>query len=118
MPKPLVSDELSAVVEPLLPPPREMLSPEMNCGSGVTCWRRLRDGQNAGVWQKLHEVLLLRLQPTERIEWSRVSIDASSVPTLKGGHRAKPDGPKKIGYEAPSYDRSQRSHSSNEGQCL
>jgi len=114
MPKPLVSDELWAVVEPLLPPPPdrskggrppvpnraaltgilfvlksgipwEMLPQEMGCGSGVTCWRRVRDWQAAGVWQKLHEVLLLRLQAAEQIDWSRVSVDASSVPAPKGG---------------------------------
>ncbi len=27
-------------------------------GSGVTCWRRLRDGQAAGVWEELHQSLL------------------------------------------------------------
>jgi transposase len=29
--------------------PWEMLSQEMGCGSGMTCWRRLRDWQQAGV---------------------------------------------------------------------
>ena len=28
----------------------EMLPLEMGCGSGITCWRRLRDWQEAGVW--------------------------------------------------------------------
>jgi transposase len=65
--------------------PWEMLPQEMGCGSGVTCWRRVRDWQAAGVWQKLHEVLLLRLQAAEQIDWSRVSVDASSVPAPKGG---------------------------------
>ena len=89
MAKPLVSDELWAVVAPLLParPPRpkggrppvddraaltgilfvlrsgipwEMLPQEMGCGSGMTCWRRLRDWQAAGVWERLDHVLLDR----------------------------------------------------------
>ncbi|KAA8764800.1 transposase, partial [Burkholderia pseudomallei] len=34
------------------------LPAEMGCGSGVTCWRRLRDWQVAGVWDRLHELLL------------------------------------------------------------
>jgi hypothetical protein len=31
---------------------------ELGCGSGVTCWRRLRDWQRAGVWEQLHHRLL------------------------------------------------------------
>jgi transposase len=42
--------------------PSEYLRQEMGCGSGVTCWRRLREWQQAGVWQRLHELLLARLQ--------------------------------------------------------
>jgi transposase len=41
--------------------PWEMLPQEMGCGSGMTCWRRLRDWQRAGVWDRLHQVLLDRL---------------------------------------------------------
>jgi len=137
MPKPLVSDERCAVVEPLLPPPAdrpkagrppvpnrtaligilfglkigipwEMLPPEMNCGSCITFWRRLRDWQTAGVWQKLHEVLLLRLQAAEQIDWS----DASSVPAPEAErHRPEPDRLRQIGEGAPSYGRLQWSAS-------
>jgi transposase len=42
-----------------------MLPQEMGCGSGVTCWRRLREWQEAGVWERLHKVLLDR--PSERL---------------------------------------------------
>lgn len=35
----------------------EWLPSELGFGSGMTCWRRLRDWNNAGVWQQLHEVL-------------------------------------------------------------
>ena len=41
--------------------PWQMLPPELGCGSGMTCWRRLRDWQAAGVWDRLHRVLLNRL---------------------------------------------------------
>ena len=34
--------------------PWEYLPKEMGCGSGMTCWRRLRDWQEAGVWEKIH----------------------------------------------------------------
>jgi len=34
--------------------PWEMLPQELGCGSGMTCWRRLRDWQEDGVWQLIH----------------------------------------------------------------
>src|SRR5665213_3062672 len=52
--------------------PWEMLPAEMGCGSGVTCWRRLRDWQAAGVWDRLHRELLRRLRDADRIDWSRL----------------------------------------------
>jgi len=116
MKKPLVPDELWAIVEPLLPPeppkpkggrprvpdraaltgiifvlksgiPWEMLPQEMGCGSGVTCWRRLRDWQAAGVWDRLHQTLLDRLGDAGRIDWSRASLDSASVPAKRGARR-------------------------------
>ena len=113
MSKPLVSDELGALVAPLLPAetpkpkggrprisdraaltgiifvlksgiPWEMLPPEMGCGSGVTCWRRLRDWQAAGVWDALHRTLLNRLGEADRIDWSRASLDSASIPAKRG----------------------------------
>jgi transposase len=90
MPKPLVTKELWAVVEPLLPkePPKpkggrprvddraaltgilfvlktgiswEMLPQEMGCGSGMTCWRRLKDCASCqrGVWPRRSHVPVL-----------------------------------------------------------
>ena len=38
--------------------PWEMLPQELGCGSGMTCWRRLRDWQQAGIWQLIHFSLL------------------------------------------------------------
>src|SRR5580704_92543 len=38
--------------------PWEMLPQELGCGSGMTCWRRLRDWQEAGIWQLIHFSLL------------------------------------------------------------
>ena len=60
--------------------PWEMLPPEMGCGSGMTCWRRLRDWQAAGLWVRLHHVLLDQLGAAGHIDWSRVSLDAQAVP--------------------------------------
>lgn len=64
--------------------PGEMLPKEMGCGSGSTCWRRLRDWQEAGVWRRLHRVLLDRLGEAEEIDWSRASLDSASVPAKRG----------------------------------
>ena len=122
MAKPLLSDDLWAVVEPLLPPdppkprggrprvpdraaltgilfvlrsgiPWPMLPPEMGCGSGMTCWRRLRDWHEAGVWVALHHALLDRLGIAGEIDWSRASLDAQAVPA---------PGTAKKGRESPS----------------
>jgi transposase len=112
----LVSDELWAVVAPLLPPHRpwdaretgrrgipdracptgiifvlktgiqwEDLPQELGCGSGMTCWRCLRDWQRAGVWRGLHQVLLHRPAWAGRIDWSRASADGTRVPAKSGG---------------------------------
>ncbi len=122
MSKPLVSDDLWAVVAPLLPPeppkpkggrprvpdraaltgiifvlrsgiPWEMLSPEMGCGSGMTCWRRLRDWQKAGVFDRLQEIILARLEGAGCLDWSRAVMDASLVRAKgvkKGANRQAP----------------------------
>src|SRR5918996_2663686 len=115
MAKPIVSDELWNVVAPLLPPeppkpkggrprlsdraalagiifvlksgiPWEMLPQELGCGSGMTCWRRLRDWQAAGVWDRLHQTLLDRLGEADRLDWSRASLDSASIPAKRGAN--------------------------------
>jgi transposase len=65
--------------------PWEMLPAEMNCGCGMSCWRRLRDWQAAAVWRRLHQVQLERLPAAGEIDWSRASVDSASVPAKKGG---------------------------------
>lgn len=122
MAKPLVTDELWEVVEPLLPPPKprrfrcpgrkpldnrkaltgilfvlksgipwEMLPQEMGCGSGMTCWRRLRDWHQAGVWKNLHELLLAKLRHADQIDWSRAIVDSSSLRAVGGGKKTGPN---------------------------
>lgn len=114
--EPLVSDDLWAVVEPLLPAPKphprggrpalddraclsgilfvlrsgmpwRMLTPELGFGSGVSCWRRLAAWQKAGVWAALHAEMLRRLREADRIDWSRASVDSASVPAKKGARQ-------------------------------
>ena len=113
MAKLLVPDDLWAAIAPLLPPeppkpkggrprlsnraaltgilfvlktglPWEYLPAEMGCGSGMSCWRRLRDWQEAGVWAALHRVLLERLHDAGQIDWRRASLDSASVPARRG----------------------------------
>ncbi|MBW8837050.1 MAG: IS5 family transposase [Burkholderia sp.] len=71
--------------------PWEMLPQEMGCGSGMSCWRRLRDWQQAGVWDRLHEVLLARLRAADRIDWSRVIVDSSSIRAVGSGQKTGPN---------------------------
>jgi transposase len=53
--------------------------------SGVTAWRRLREWTEAGVWPRLHEVLLAELRKEGLLEMDDAAIDGSHVRALKGG---------------------------------
>jgi len=119
MAKPLLPDELWERIEPLLPPeppkpkggrprvpdraaltgilfvlktgtPWEYLPLEMGCGSGMTCWRRLRDWHKAGVWKKIWRVLLDELGEADMIDWSTSAIDSCSVRAVFGGQKLAP----------------------------
>jgi transposase len=116
MAKPLVTDDLWALIEPLIPKhvpspkggappipdraalagilfvlktgiPWEYLPQEMGCGCGMTCWRRLRDWQQAGVWDRLHRVLLAQLRGADQIDWSRAVVDSASVRAVGGAKK-------------------------------
>lgn len=76
--------------------PWEMLPRELGCGSGMTCWRRLRDWQEAGIWQLIHFSLLDWLARYGEIDWSRAVVDGSSIRAVFGGcirDRIQPIGP-------------------------
>ncbi len=83
--------------------PWESLPKEMGCGSGMTCWRRLRDWQRAGVWERLHRLLLDRLRNADRIDFSRVAVDSSHVRAVGAGEKDGPVAgrPKPPGKQAP-----------------
>src|SRR5688500_5978221 len=116
MAKQLLSDELWSVCEPVIPrlkkspkggrPPvgnREALTGilfvlltgipwedlplEMGCGCGMTCWRRLVAWQRAGVWDKLHRIMLKKLQQADRIDWSRAIVDSAALKAVLGGKK-------------------------------
>lgn len=114
---PLIDGELWALIEPLLPPAkprrfryqghkpvanraaltemlfvlksgiRKELPAEMGCGTGISCWRRLRDWQQAGVCDWLHEILLAKLRAADRIDFSREVIDSTSVRAAGAGEK-------------------------------
>jgi transposase len=67
--------------------PWEDLPREMGCGSGMTCWRRLRDWHRAGVFARLHAALLARLNAAGKLDWSRLLADSASVRAVFGGRR-------------------------------
>ena len=67
-----------------------LLPPEMGCGSGVTCWRRLRDWTKAGVWPKLHRWLLRCLGRQGKLHLSHAVIDSASMRALLGGRMLVP----------------------------
>ena len=57
----------------------------------MTCWRRLRDWQAAGVWERLHRVLLDRLGRANAIDWRARSLDSASVPAKRGARQTGPN---------------------------
>jgi transposase len=67
--------------------PWEMLPKEMGCGSGMTCWRRLKYWQRREVWRRLHQVLLSELRGAERLDFSRVIADSSSIRAVGAGKK-------------------------------
>jgi transposase len=116
----LLSDALWDLIEPLfpVPPPRrdggrprvpdracltgilfvlrsgipwQMLPQELGCGSGMTCWRRLRDWPGAGLWDLMHFALLSWLARNGDLEWSRAIVDSCSVRAVYGGAQTGPD---------------------------
>jgi transposase len=113
----IVSDELWQRVEPLLPrverrfryPGRKRLGNraalqgilfvlhtgiawrhlplELGFGSGSTCYRRMVEWQDAGVWERLHARLLAELRAAGELEWSRAVADSSHVQAKRGAPR-------------------------------
>ncbi len=108
----LVPDDLWRVIEPLLPPRRlkpkggrprapdrsalagilfvlrtgiqwHEVPAELGC-CGKTCWRRLGEWHAAGVWTRLHRVLLERLNDAGQLDWSRAALDSASLAAKKG----------------------------------
>jgi transposase len=114
----IVQDDLWERIEPLLPPPPprvngagrkrlpdrrvlcgilfvlhtgiqwEYLPQQLGFGSGMTCWRRLAEWNEAGVWNKLHKVLLGELHAADKLDWERAVIDSSHLRAARRGPKA------------------------------
>jgi transposase len=127
MAEPLLPEELWKEIEPLLPPQRprpkggrprvsdreclvgiifvlktgmpwRFLPAELGCGSPVTCWRRLKEWTQAGVWARVHAKLLKILGQRRQLQRSTGVIDSASVRAVFGGRipaRIPRIGPKK-----------------------
>ncbi|OWA01575.1 hypothetical protein B9W68_30375 [Streptomyces sp. CS227] len=57
----------------------EHLPQELGFGSGMTCWRRLAERTEAGVWPRLHEGLLAELRSANALDFSRAAVDGSHI---------------------------------------
>ena len=68
----------------------EHLPHELGFGCGVTAWRRLRAWQQAGVWERLHELLLAELHTADELEWERAVVDSSHLQAKKGATKRVP----------------------------
>lgn len=111
----LVPDDLWLTIRPLLPPERAKpkggrprvpdrsalagilfvlrtgiqwheVPAELGC-CGKTCWRRLGEWQAAGVWARLHRVMLQRLNDAGQLDWGRAALDSASLAAKKGARR-------------------------------
>jgi transposase len=66
-------------------PWRLLPAQELGCGSPATCWRRLTEWANAGVFDALHLAVLDRLGEQGQLDWSRAAVDTMSVRAKRGG---------------------------------
>ena len=89
---------------------------ELGFGSGVTCWRRLRDWQEADVWDQLHALLLVKLRERGQLDFSRAAVDSSSVRAVGAGQKqdrtpliARAPDPSITSLSMPTASRSTRS---------
>jgi transposase len=67
------------------------LPAELGCGCGKTCRHYLRLWHQAGVWRRLHALLLAELNGADEIDWSRALIDASFAKAPEGGEDTGPN---------------------------
>lgn len=126
MARPLLTDELWAAVEPILPAPkprrfrfpgRKPVENRVALNAilfvlktgipwedlpaemgccGMTCWRRLAKWQQLGVWDKIHRLFLELLNGADQIDWKRAILDSSYIRAVGGGAKLVPT-PRTVG---------------------
>lgn len=103
-----LTDEQWGRIAPLLPPPGKMGRPRADdrrtldailfvlrtgcrwkdlpreLGSPTTAWRRLKEWEVAGVWERIWRALLASLDAQAKLEWAQAFLDGSFVPAKKG----------------------------------
>jgi transposase len=119
MPKPFLSEEQWQRIAPLLPQNKSRGRPwadnrsvlegilwVLKTGarwrdlpreypSASTCWRRLQQWEEKGVWLKIWRQFLSELDRRGRLDWSESFLDGSFAPAKKGARpSAKPSGAK------------------------
>ncbi|MHB8756208.1 MAG: transposase [Candidatus Acidiferrales bacterium] len=58
-----------------------------------TCWRRLRDWEEQGVWLNIWRTFLSELNERQQLKWSESFLDGSFAPAKKGAAESeKPSG--------------------------
>jgi transposase len=62
------------------------LPAELGYGSGWTCWRRLHEWADTGVFNRVHRAVLDRLGQRGELDWSRASVNSVSVRAKSGVH--------------------------------
>ena len=62
---------------------------ELGLPSGETCRRRLEEWQGRGLLEAALHVLQEQLAGADRLDWSRVIVDASLVDAKKGARRSR-----------------------------
>src|SRR5712692_2802523 len=67
------------------------LPAELGCGCGKTCRHYLQIWHQAGVWVRLHALLLAELNGADQIDWERALIDASFAKAPEGGENTGPN---------------------------
>jgi transposase len=103
-----LTNEQWQLIAPHLPPPKRMGRPRADdrktlegilwvlrsgarwqdvpreYGSPTTCWRRLREWEESGVWESLWRAVLVTLQAEQKLDWAQAFLDGSFVPAKKG----------------------------------
>jgi len=118
--KPMLTDDQWEKIQPLIPPPPPKPkggrppADDRECLEGIlwilktgarwqdlpseypsssTCWRRLRDWHEAGVFKEMWRAFLSELDDAGILDWEESFVDATFIPAKKGARQSeKPRG--------------------------